>query len=204
MSKSKTEKRVLPERQEHILEAAIKRFSYFGIQKTTLTELAEDLSISKQTLSYHFQDKHTLVREVIRKISDEYYGQLEQELCKSATVESALLKIIEIKSSFFEKYFMLVMQADYIDHQSPALAPWKRLLRSREYKLIAQLLDRGVSSGELKKTDTQKTASLIIETLSAVAHSIKDKNTLPDSTLFREVFRKQQDITRLFFNGLKS
>ena len=34
-----------------IVEAALRRFSHFGIAKTTFTEVAEDLGISKQVLS---------------------------------------------------------------------------------------------------------------------------------------------------------
>ncbi len=34
-----------------IIEAAIRRFSHFGIQKTNMTEIADDVALSKQALA---------------------------------------------------------------------------------------------------------------------------------------------------------
>ena len=57
---------------DHILEAAIKRFSHFGVNKTTMTEIADDLAISKPALFYYFQDKNSLIAAVAEKLRDEF------------------------------------------------------------------------------------------------------------------------------------
>ena len=59
-------------KQEQIVEAAIRRFSHFGIAKTTLTEIADDLTITKQVLSYYFPDKQRLVEAVSVKLAMDY------------------------------------------------------------------------------------------------------------------------------------
>jgi TetR/AcrR family transcriptional regulator len=90
-------------KQENIVEAAMKRFAHFGIAKTTLTEIAEDLSISKPALAYYFPDKQSLIQAVKNKITQEYLQAMQQEFQKAATVEAALLKLTEIKGQFLEK-----------------------------------------------------------------------------------------------------
>ncbi|HEU4470022.1 MAG TPA: TetR family transcriptional regulator, partial [Flavisolibacter sp.] len=63
-------------KQEHIVEAAIRRFSHFGIAKTTMTEIADDLSLSKQSLFYYFPDKQSLVLAVREKLTENYLAVL--------------------------------------------------------------------------------------------------------------------------------
>ncbi|RYF85800.1 MAG: TetR family transcriptional regulator, partial [Chitinophagaceae bacterium] len=76
-------------KQEQIVEAAIRRFSHFGIAKTTLTEVADDLTVTKQVLSYYFPDKQSLVNAVVEKLTMEYGALLKAEMEKSSSVEEA-------------------------------------------------------------------------------------------------------------------
>ncbi|WP_207536107.1 TetR/AcrR family transcriptional regulator [Desertivirga arenae] len=52
-------------KREVIIEAAIKRFAHFGLAKTTMTEIASDLSLSKALLYYYFPDKINLYAAVL-------------------------------------------------------------------------------------------------------------------------------------------
>jgi TetR/AcrR family transcriptional regulator len=51
-------------KKDQIIEAALNRFMHFGIPKTTMNEIADDLSISKALLYYYFPDKSSLTYEV--------------------------------------------------------------------------------------------------------------------------------------------
>jgi AcrR family transcriptional regulator len=46
-------------KRDVIIEGAIKRFIHYGINKTTMNEIAEDLSVSKPSLYYYFPDKNS-------------------------------------------------------------------------------------------------------------------------------------------------
>ena len=102
-------------KQDQIVESAIRRFSHFGIAKTTLLEIAEDMSVSKQALSYYFPDKQSLVNAVIQRLIMDYSESLKTEIEQSPTVEEALLKLTEVKGIFFEKYFMMAIQAEHLE-----------------------------------------------------------------------------------------
>lgn len=191
-------------KQTQIVEAALRRFSHFGIAKTTLTEVADDLALTKQVLSYYFPDKQSLVTAVIEKLTLDYTDRLKTEMEKAQSVKAALLKLTEVKGYFFEKYFMLAAQADHLElakHQSHQSL--RKAVAEKELPLLAGLFERGVKSGELKALDAQKTGELLLDTLYAFSRCVKEKGALPDADAFREVLTKQQDVIRLFYQGLK-
>lgn len=190
---------------DQIIAVAIRRFSYFGINKTTLTEVADDLAISKQALSYYFPDKPSLIDAVVSTLTQEYGGRLKAEMARSTTVEESLMKLTEVKGFFFEKYFMLVTQAEQLGFmKNRAVANWRQLLAGKESGLVTKLFETGVKTGELKPLDAQKTAELLLETLQAFSSCVKNKSVLPDEQTFREILFKQQEVIKIFYQGLKS
>jgi len=192
-------------RKDQIIEAAIKRFAHFGIAKTSLTEVADDLGVAKQTLSYYFSDKKALVTAVVDKLGEEYEEKLHAEIDQADTVEKALLKLTEVKSWFFEKYFMLLTQENHMELATAGVLPGRRnKLMNRELALMKALLDQGVSKGELRPMDSAKKASLLLETLYAFARCVKDKSALPDKEAFQQVLTRQKEVTRIFYDSLKS
>lgn len=192
-------------KQKQIIEAAIKRFSHFGIQKTNLAEIAVDLGISKPALFYYFPDKASLVAAVEEQITSEYIGALEKQFSGTATVEAALLKLLEIRMTFLEKYFMLASRlegtATCIDGKT--MAEVKQNLYAREVGVLTHLFERGIARGEIKALNASKTASLLLYTLSALGQCVRDKSIPPTSKEVREVFLRQKEVLQLFYNGLK-
>lgn len=192
-------------KQEQIIEAAIRRFSHFGIQKTNLAEIAEDLSISKPALFYYFPDKDALVVAVEAKIITEYIGALEVAFDSAGSVEAALLQLVEVRMLFLEKYFMMASRlegADYLINDK-TIAQVKQRFRQQEVSLLASMFERGAITGELKPLDPLKTAGLLLDTLSALAHCVREQRIPPDHKTVTEVGVKQKEVLQLFYNGLK-
>lgn len=192
-------------KQEQIVETAIRRFSHFGIAKTTLTEVADDLAVTKQTLSYYFPDKQSLVNAVVEKLTIDYAQQLKKEMEKAASVEEALIMLTKVKAIFFEKYFLLAIQGDHMElMKNPSAQNWKKVVTERELTVLTQVFENGVESGELKPLDAKKTGELLLETLYAFSRCVKEKGALPDAEAFQEVMVKQQEVIKLFYQGLKA
>jgi TetR/AcrR family transcriptional regulator len=193
-------------KQEQIVDAAIRRFTHFGIQKTNLSEIAVDLGISKPALFYYYPDKDTLVAAVEERIIREYIEAVEQQFSGTDTVRGALVKLLDVRMAFFEKYFML---ANRLERTDPAvvdsrMAQVKQTLRDQEGELLARLLERGMASGEVKPMDTAQTADLLLHTISALAqHCVRDRSLPPDHEMVKEVHQKQKQVLQLFYNGLK-
>lgn len=192
-------------KQEQLVEAALRRFSHFGVAKTTLTEIADDLSISKQTLFYYFPDKQSLVNAVIDKLSEEYYDELEHEISQAESVEDALLQITEVKSHFLEKYYMLMSSVDHRElFNTDYIKTRKKTHITAEIRIITRLLQQGSEKGELRALDASKTAILLSETLYAFSRCLKDhQGVFPEKAAFTKVLQSQQEAIKLFYQGLK-
>lgn len=192
-------------KRENIIEAAIKRFSHFGIQKTTLGEIADDLAMSKPSLFYYFPDKQSLVDAVEERIISEYMDVLERRFTDTNSVEEALKEMVKVRMQFLERYFMLADQLESPDKGfgSKTLAEVKQKLKEKEIQLLAKLFEKGIQKKELKPIDSMKIGGLLLDTLSALTHSVRDKKILPEHGVFLEVFEKQKDVMHIFYNGLK-
>jgi len=190
---------------EHILDAAIKRFSHFGINKTTLTEIAEDLGISKPSLFYYFHDKNSLIAAVAGKIINECLESFEAALQSAQSIEEGLLCYVEVKRDFFKKYFLLAIQGDTIDINkvSPAITDIYIAARKKTEALISTHLNKGIEAKELKAVDTEKTSHLLLDTLSAFEFCIKGRKAIPEMKEIDDMFDKQKDVLEMCLNGLK-
>lgn len=187
---------------DQIVEAATRRFTHFGIAKTTLTEVADDLGLTKQALYYHFHDKQSLIRAVIEKLTGEYLQALQLEMESAATVASGLLMLTEVKAQFFQKHFRLILQQEHSDLTS-ADDSWRKELEEKEIRLIASLLEKGRQSGEISAIDVKTHSRLLLDTLFAFSRCVKEKGQLPTTSDFREIFERQKEVILLFYKGLK-
>lgn len=195
----------ISDKHELILEAAIRRFSHFGIQKTNMTEIADDVSMSKQSLSYYFPDKQFLVVAVVKQIIDNYLKELELKCNEASSVEEALLMYSEIKKSFFERYYMLYVQYYDADLKlgKSEIANVRQEVRDRELEIISSLMKKGIEKGEIKSVDVTKTSSLVLDTIAAFECSVKVEKTIPEHADFLAMITKQKQVLHLLITGLK-
>lgn len=193
-------------KHEHIVEAAIKRFSHFGINKTTLAEIADDIGISKPSLFYYFHDKSSLLDAVGQKIINEFWDGLAAALTTATSVDSGLSELIEVKRRFFKKYLLLALQAESleINKASSQLPAFVVKAREKAELLISNLLAQGVAQKTLRPIDVTKTSHLLLETLDAFEQCVKTKSRMLESKDIDSLFDKQQEVIQLLINGLKS
>ncbi|MFD2146882.1 TetR/AcrR family transcriptional regulator [Mucilaginibacter antarcticus] len=92
-------------KREKILDAAYNRFLHYGYSKTTMNEIAGDLSFSKALLYYYFPDKSQLYIAVMRMLAADYIDSLNQRLEKFDTLKDAFIVQIELKHNFIFKNY---------------------------------------------------------------------------------------------------
>jgi TetR/AcrR family transcriptional regulator len=190
-------------RKDQILEAAARRFAHFGISKTTLTEIADDLSLTKQALSYYFPDKESLVSEVTRQLVAAYLAHLEGVVKASKSFEEALIRLVEIRLRVFQENFMLFSQLESAGKLQTRNA--KAVLYSvarREEQLLLLAYQAGMSSGELRSRPALQTVRMLLEAITALATQLHRK-CLPGQQDFNKLFQKQKELLHLIYHGLK-
>lgn len=192
------------DKRAQILEAAIRRFAHFGVQKTTLTEIADDLGMTKQALAYYYPDKQRLSEAVEELIVTEFLGTVAAHLAQAPSASEAMMNLVEVKQSFFEKYAMLMRSAgpELMKKHSEA-ADTREQVRQQLIGLMAERLAQGVAMGELKPLNAAEVASLVYDTMTAFEQCIVGKQMIPDARAFGELCTRQKAVLQLMMNGLK-
>jgi TetR/AcrR family transcriptional regulator len=194
------------QKQEVIIEAAIKRFAHFGVAKTTMSEIAADLSLSKASLYYYFPDKLNLFAAVFKTITEEATQTDETVLAKENDPFKAILYFLERRTDFIIKYHNIL---EYLKTFSPIatppeLQPVFTQLKKKELHRLTTIIEKGVTSGLFKIKDAKKTAELLFDFLEGFRTSflLNNANFFPDKKQFQSILKKEVEFAFIFFNGL--
>ncbi|NTS40394.1 TetR/AcrR family transcriptional regulator [Flavisolibacter sp. BT320] len=194
------------QKQEAIIEAAIKRFAHFGVAKTTMTEIATDLSLSKASLYYYFPDKLNLYAAVFTTITSAGADALDAQLAQEPDPFKAIAHFLERRTEFIIKYHnILVYLRTFSPTTIPAeLQPVFAQLKKRELQRLTLIIDKGVQSGLFHIGDARKTAELFFDFLEGFRISVlhNSPNFFPDKKQFQSILKKELEFTSIFFNGL--
>lgn len=194
-------------KRELIIEGAIKRFTHYGINKTTMNEIADDLSVSKPSLYYYFPDKASLILGVVSKIFNDYFEAISKEKAQPA-LEVTLANYIEIRHRFFQKYYMLHLSAGTSDATFSATEIKKLVaeMKTKDMEVHAALIQEGMDKGELAIADAKKISELYLHSLAGFTSLCimqGNKELMPSKKDLKNILEKQLDLSRIFINGLK-
>lgn len=186
------------------MAAAIKRFSHFGIKKTTMAEIGEDVGLSKANLYYYFSDKSVLVVSIIDFLFDES-DRLFAERCPAGSRTLDKLKLlVRLRYEMFERYQMLVVSlTEYHGLNAVDGTVFERIV-ARETGVITQLLDEGIESGELVTFDTQETSELYVSGQHGISmfHKARCARPFMDKAIMENISRKQELLAERIVNGI--
>ncbi len=194
-------------KRELIIESAMRRFSHFGIQKTTMNEIADDIAVTQPSLYYYFPDKTSLIVAVIEKISNEYFEELEKKLKDIICLKEVFYKIIAFRKGFVERYFMLHLT----DPSSDAIIRENcsgilNNSRRKETDIVAGFIKSSVNRGELSNVDPEKMSALFLDSLTGLSMWIiarSEKKLYPGTEQLQDVEIRQQELADIFLRGLK-
>jgi len=196
-------------KRELIIEGAIKRFVHFGINKTTMNEIAEDLSVSKPSLYYYFPDKTSLILGVVEKIFNDYFEALHKDQKQTSSFEDTLLSMIDIKHKFFQRYYMLHLSYGNSDSSisSAELKAYLEKMLEKIHNFYAQVFEQAVENKEiLPQEDMLKIAELYLAChsgLTSLCISHGNKELFPGKKELKLMKEKQISLSKIFIKGLQ-
>lgn len=193
----------LREKEDLIIEAAIRRFSHFGISKTSITEIGNDVGITKQLFSYYFPDKNGLVYSVFKRILHQYTLQL-QEIFNQDNISKGLSDMLILRRDFIKAYYLMVVSDGRFDFPNlgKEIIDIKNEFSTLHFKMLKEFIVKGVKSKQLKDLDSAKTAQALLQTFHAFDFCLKERTPIPESKDFDENLKLQQNALSLFLQGL--
>lgn len=203
--KVKTEEKQKEDKAELITSAAQKRFGIYGVEKTSMQEIANDLRMSKASLYYYFPDKESLYKSVISREHKEFLRILRKEIGDISDPVESLKKYSLSRISYFRKLMNLsrLRLASY-DQVKPVIADQLKEFREEEKKTVMQILEKGSSENLFKIDDSYKTASLFLDILRGQSNLLLSGKDLLviDEAEFNMLYNKVKDIVDIFIKGL--
>lgn len=193
------------DKRNQIIEAALKRFSHFGIAKTSMSEIADDLKLSKANLYYYFPDKFSLIEAIAYRIIDESDATIEKAFGEAKGTLDLLFRMLDMKKAYFEKYYMLILNLHEMNINEEKWKTLAKRLFQREVETISRIFKQGIDSNELVTFDVAATSELYVAMMRGLAmfcdqaapHALIDRDELA------LVFEKQKQAATIVLNGLR-
>jgi AcrR family transcriptional regulator len=193
-------------RLNQILSAAQKHFGKYGLEKSTMREIASDLNISKGALYYYFSDKEQLYKAVVEKEMDEFFLLISEKVSAMDDPEEMLLEYLEIRMNHFRTVLNLSrFRLEDFCNLKPLMSNAWIQFQAKEVDIIEQILNLGIQKKLFYIDQPHEVAELFLDMLRGVR-----KNELHDKELFyldqneySGLVRKINDILNIFIKGLK-
>jgi AcrR family transcriptional regulator len=82
-------------REREIVEAALRCFRQFGMQKTTLQDVADSAGLSRATVYRYFPDRAVLITAAIDRATIDMYERAAAAASRAKTLESQIAAFVE-------------------------------------------------------------------------------------------------------------
>jgi AcrR family transcriptional regulator len=201
--KSGTEK---SNRIKMIIEASQRRFGIYGIEKTSMREIAGDLKLSKASLYYYFPDKESLYKAVVEKEQVEFIEKISDRILSIKEPEELLLEYSRKRLLYFRTLLNLSrLRLDVYSGIKPDLSDTIRIFKDKEKEILKRIFEKGISKGIFFIENTDETAVLFLDLLKGLRiGEVNDMKTLfIEEKEFDLLLEKTIAFTNIFIKGLK-
>jgi len=201
------EKVAIPEQKvSRIIDAAQKRFAHYGLAKTTMNDIADDLGISKASLYYYFPDKESIFKYVVQAEQVDFCNKMNQLIDSHKEITQALTRYVEIRIEYFKKLINLGhLSYDSFHEAKPLYIELGKAFFEREKEMIKALLQQATEKKEIQKIDIDEYATFFVRVLCSLRLYILEKKELWElGGLDSKVKQEYLFFTNVFLKGIKS
>jgi len=151
------------ERKTTILKVAQDLFSKFGLEKTTMDEIAKMARMGKASIYYYFKSKEAIFKEVVAKEGKIIQNKIRIAINKESTPQDKvaayfITRILSIRE--LTNYYS-ALRDQYLDHYS--FVEKERVAHDVfEKTTISNILQEGVTKGIFNVEDVYLIAEIIV------------------------------------------
>jgi len=194
------------EKLNRITEAAQRRFGVYGLEKTSMREIASDLGISKASLYYYFPDKEHLYIHVVDKEHDEFIKNLRRNMEQSEFPDEMIRNFVKTRMELFRTFLNLsrFKMSTIREFKSLMNDSWIRS-KTKEIQIMSDVLKQGMENGSFKEDHPDELAELFIDILRGLRTTfIKNKEYFfLDDEEYAVLVEKTNRFTEVFIRGIQ-
>jgi AcrR family transcriptional regulator len=155
------------EKLESILDTAKKMFARYGVQKTSLEEVARMARVAKATIYNYFGSKDQVYLEVLRREMDEIVEKISSSVSQEVLPGNKLIAFVRAKFRYMRQAInILNLDREGIEKLLPNAESIRNELFEREVDIIHSILKKGVEQGVFYINNLPLTAK-------AIGHALK-------------------------------
>jgi AcrR family transcriptional regulator len=138
----------MDDKKERIIAIADQLFAHFGIQKTTMEDIAKKARMGKSTMYYYFKSKEEIFAEVIRRDSVIFKLELNQAVARGKTPQEKIGNYVLARMKHLKKLrnYYLTLTDEYLEHYAFVENTRKEFV-DYEISTLSTLLNEGVIQG---------------------------------------------------------
>ena len=150
------------EKAESILDTAKKMFGRYGLQKTTLDEIARMARVAKATIYNYFGSKDRVYLEVLRREANEIVEKISSSVDQEVLPGDKVTAFARAKFRYMrEAINILNLDREGIEKLLPSAESIRNELFEREVNIIRSILEEGVEKGNFHLNNVSLAATAI-------------------------------------------
>jgi AcrR family transcriptional regulator len=190
-----------------ILEAAQKRFGLYGLEKTTMREIAKDVGISKASLYYYFPDKEHIYKMVVELEQEVFFDLIKKNMEQTTDPELMIKHFVDVRLNYFKTFFNLtrLRHNEFRSMKKIILEDTLSKFKTREAQTLEVILQQGVEKKIFFTDNTLRTATLFLEALKGLSSLMFHQKELMyvEQEDYDILIGKIHFLTEMFIKSLK-
>lgn len=192
-------------KKDLIIQAALKRFAHYGFNKTTMSEIAIDLNITKANLYYYYPDKNALIKDVLIFISEDIL-QSQYTIVEGydKNLVDILVQLLEKRASFLRDYYVLHISENLEWIKGQGVGTVLEAMHEKDIEMMTTLFEKAVTAGEIDLDNAQQDATCYIEVIKGLSliRSVADVlSGMPNAYNVDEILESQKCTTKFIFKN---
>ena len=194
-----------PEKLSKILDIAQKRFARFGLTKTTMSDIADDLGVSKASLYYYFPDKECIFKKVVFKEQADFCLQMKKIQESDKKINTVLTEYIENRIEYLKALINLGQLSHEAFHaHTPLYSMLGKEFFEREKGIIAEVLKKAADRNEIQKVNIDEYAGFFVHVLRSLRlFTLGRKELWEQGSIDKEVKKEYMFFTKIFLKSIE-
>ena len=191
--------------KEKIGKVAMKCFAKYGLDKTTLDDIAKEVGLNKASLYYYYKNKEEIFLEVAITEGQDFLKTLQAHVLEKKGIEARVTYYLLERINYYKNILnMNRVSAETLNKMLPRFFELFDAIMKQEVQFLSKVILDGVKSKELRPVNHERLASSLIIMNDALKHHAEHRAILKnqDEIDYSQITEEMKLLVSLIFKGL--
>ena len=192
--------------KSRIEQAAMDCFERYGLDKTTLEDIAKAVGLNKTSLYYYYKKKEDIFIEVALREGEKYIQTLQETTSEKSEIEECVAFYLESRFNYYTQVLnMNRVSVETLHKLLPRFFELYDALMHREKEFLTALLEKAIQEKKIRMKDPKEVASVLINFTDALKHNVEQQAILKRETNidYTQSLKDIKTLVTLIFEGIK-